>query len=461
MRLSVPTRRRELGRAAITVVLAAVVLVVGGSALAFAAARGHHARTHHAGAGGSPSISSIPWGTFDGQQVSLYSLNSGRGMTVKITNFGATVQSIWVPDHGRDVKNVALGFPTLSDYVNDFLQGHTGVPWPLSGGSGNTYFGATIGRYANRIANHSFTMTCTGCSNNGVTYTLPANNGTNTLHGGDLGWNTKVWSATEEPGAGSVGLKLTLTSPDGDEGFPATVATTVTYTLSRNNALSIHYSATNQEPSGGKATVINLTNHTYFNLAGEGSGPVFDQRLLLNANQYTPIDTSFIPTAPYFLSVTGTPFDFLKMKPIGRDITNLNMSDGTAGTPYGDNGVFKQLVIAHGYDHNWVINGSGFRLAAVAQDPTDGITLSTYTDQPGVQVYTGNFLVGDLSGPSGQTYRQTSAFTLETQHYPDTPHHIGEAGWPSVVLNAGHTFTSTTTFQFSTAGQGPRQHTRF
>jgi aldose 1-epimerase len=461
MRLSVPNRRRELRRVATTAALAAGVLAVGGSALAFAAGPGHHARKHQAGTGaGSPSISSIPWGTFNGQQVNLYSLSSGHGMTVKITNFGATVQSIWVRDHGRDVVNVALGFPTLSDYVNDFLQTHTGVPWPLPNGSGDTYFGATIGRYANRIANHSFTMTCTGCSNNGVTYTLPANNGNNTLHGGDLGWNTKVWSATEEPGAGSVGLKLTLTSPDGDEGFPATVMTTVTYTLSRNNALSIHYNATNEEPTGGKATVINLTNHTYFNLAGEGSGPVFDQLLAINANQYTPIDPTSIPTAPYFLSVTGTPFDFLKMKPIGRDITNVNMPDGTDGTPTGANGVFKQLVIAHGYDHNWVLNGSGFRLAAVAQDPTNGIRLSAYTDQPGVQVYTGNFLVGDLTGPSGHTYRQSSAFTLETQHYPDTPHHIGQPGWPSVVLNAGNTFTSTTTFQFSTVGR-PRQHTRF
>ncbi|HZU40954.1 MAG TPA: aldose epimerase family protein [Solirubrobacteraceae bacterium] len=423
--------------------------------LGSAGARGRHAphAGSHRGAAAAPSISSEPWGTVDGQQVNLYTLKNGHGMTVKITNFGATVQSIWVPNRHGGTTNVALGFPTLADYVADFMQQHTGVGWPLSGGSGDTFFGATIGRYANRIANHSFTMQCTGCSNNGVTYTLPANNGTNTLHGGDLGWNTKVWSAKEAKGRGYVSLSLTLTSPDGDEGFPASLTTTVIYTLTEGGALRIEYRSHNNEPAGGKATVLNLTNHTYFNLAGEGSGPVYDQLLKIRAEKYTPIDTNFIPTAPYFLSVTGTPFDFTHMKPIGRDITNLNLPDGTAGTPYGTNGVFKQLVIAHGYDHNWVLAGSGYRLVAVAHDRGTGITLLTYTDQPGLQFYSGNFLVGDLSGVSGHTYRQTSGFTLETQHYPDSPHHIGQPGWPSVVLLGGQTFTSRTTFAF-TSGPG-------
>lgn len=429
---------------------AAVGLSVAGSANALAGGHRH---------GGTPSVSSEPWGTFEGQPVNLYSLNSGHGMTVKITNFGATVQSLWVPDRRGRATNVALGFPTLDGYVNDFLQQHTGVPWPLPGGSGDTYFGATIGRYANRIANHSFTMSCTGCSNNGVTYTLPANNGTNTLHGGDLGWNTKVWGATAQTGPGYVALRLTLTSPDGDEGFPASVTTTVTYTVTDDNALRIRYGATNNEPAGGKATVLNLTNHTYFNLAGEASGPVFDQLLAINADRYTPIDPNSIPIAPYQVPVAGTPFDFRQLKPIGRDITNIEMPDGTAGTPYGTNGTFKQLVLAHGYDHNWVLNGSGYRLASVAQDPGNGITMWTATDQPGVQFYSGNFLVGDLSGPGGRTYRQTSGFTLETQHFPDTPHHIGQAGWPSVVLAAGHTFTSTTAYTFTTHGRDP--HVRF
>ena len=441
---AIDLRRRPLVLVATAVLAASAIAALGIESSANALAGKHK--------GGSLGVSSQPWGTFDGQPVSLYTLSSGHNMTVKITNFGATVQSMWVPDRTGRVVNVNLGFATLSDYVNDFLQQHTGVAWPLAGGSGDTYFGATIGRYANRVANHSFTMQCTSCSNDGVTYTLPANNGTNTLHGGDLGWNTMVWSATPMTGPGFVALKLTLTSPDGDEGFPASMTTSVTYTLTSDNALKIDFGAKNNEAAGGKATVVNLTNHAYFNLAGEASGPVSDQLLAINANTYSPIDTSFIPTPPFQVPVAGTPFDFRHLKPIGQDLTNVGMSDGTSGTPTGP--TFKQLVIAHGYDHNWVLNGSGNRLVSVAQAPANGITLWTYTDQPGVQVYSGNFLVGDLTGPSGRVYRQTSGFTLETQHFPDTPHHIGQAGWPSVVLNAGATFDSSTTYKFTTEGRG-------
>ena len=431
--------RRPLVRVGAVAASAAVVVALGIDTLANAVSARHPRHS------GSPDISAVPWGTVGGQQVSLYTLTSGNRMTVKITNFGATVQSLWVPDRGGRLTNVALGFPTLSDYVNDFMQQHTGVAWPLAGGSGDTYFGATIGRYANRIAQHSFTMHCANCSNDGVTYTLPANNGTNTLHGGDLGWNTQVWTATPSQGPGYAALKLTLTSPDGDEGFPAAMTTSVTYTLTNDNALRISYDAENTEPAGGKATVVNLTNHLYFNLAGEASGPVTDQLLAINADKYTPIDTDSIPIAPYFVPVAGTPFDFRHPKPIGRDITNVTMPDGTSGS-------LKQLVIAHGYDHNWVLNGSGNRLAAVAADPRNGITLTTYTDQPGVQFYSGNFLVGDLTGTGGHTYRQTSGFTLETQHFPDTPHHLGQAGWPSVLLPANDTFRSATTYKFSAGG---------
>jgi len=437
-------RRRPLALAAATALAVSAVAALGIERAADALG----------GKPGSPGISSQPWGTFDGKPVGLWTLKSGRNMTVNITNFGATVQSMWVPDRTGKTVNVNLGFSSLSDYVNDFLQQHTGVAWPLAGGSGDTYFGATIGRYANRIGDHSFTMQCSNCSNNGATYTLPANNGTATLHGGDLGWNTMVWSATPQSGPDSVSLKLTLTSPDGDEGFPASMTTSVTYTLTHDNALKIDYGATNNEPAGGKATVTNLTNHAYFNLAGEASGPVSDQLLAINSNSYSPIDTDFIPTAPFQIPVAGTPFDFRSLKPIGQDLTDVSASDGTDGTPTGSNGTFKQLVIAHGYDHNWVLNGSGNRLVSVAQEPGNGITLWTYTDQPGVQVYSGNFLVGDLTGPGGRVYRQTSGFTLETQHFPDTPHHIGQAGWPSVVLNAGNTFTSTTTYKFTTEGKG-------
>jgi aldose 1-epimerase len=255
----------------------------------------------------------------------------------------------------------------------------------------------------------------------------------NTLHGGPNAYNTKVWAATPTKLAKAVALKLSYTDPSGTNGFPGTVSTDVTYTLTQNNALRIDYRATTDAP-----TVVNYTNHTYFNLAGEGSGDVYAQKLAINSDMFQPTDSTLIPTG--FASVAGTPFDFRAMKPIGRDIRKARL-------PQGD-----QLTTAHGYDHNWVLKGSGYRLAAVAQDPSDGIVLWTYTTEPGVQVYSGNFMVGDLVGTSGHTYRQSDGFTLETQHYPDTPHHMGDSQWPSVVLNPGQVFTSTTTYKFTTAG---------
>jgi aldose 1-epimerase len=369
-----------------------------------------------------PNISSVVWGRAHGQAVRLWTLTSGAGLMVKITNYGGVVQSIWTPDRRGRLANVALGFSKLSDYVNLFEN----QPWPASGGSGNAYFGAIIGRYANRIANHSFTL-------NGKTYELPGNNGPNninTLHGGPNAWNTKVWSARQTKTSRSVSLILRYVDPDGYNGFPGQVTTTVTYTVTRANALRIHYRATTTAP-----TVINLTNHTYFNLAGEGSGTVYNQLLRINANRFSPTDANLIPTG--FASVRGTPFDFRRLKPIGRDIRKASARQG------------KQLTTAHGYDHNWVLNGRGMRLAATAIDPASGRTLRAYTTEPGVQVYTSNFLVGDLVGSSGHAYRQGDGFTLETQHYPDSPHHIGQRGWPSVVLNPGHPFNSTTEFAFA------------
>jgi aldose 1-epimerase len=316
-------------------------------------------------------------------------------------------------------------------------------------------------------------MSCTGCSNNGTTYTLDANNGNNTLHGGYLGWNTVVWSANPARSSNGVSLVLTHSFPAGEgctvppsppscNGFPAPMTATVTYTLTRNNALRIDYKAVNTAPPGGDATVINLTNHTYFNLGGEGSGTVENQLLQINADKYQPVDTNLIPTG--FASVEDTAFDFLSLKPIGQDIRRADLPDGTGSafpcsltsTP-----PCPQLVITHGYDHNFVLNGSGYRLAAIAEDPNDGIVLKTFTTEPGVQLYTGNFLVGDLVGPSGHTYRQTDAFTLETQHFPDTPHHIGDPLWPSVVLNPGDTFNSTTTYKFSITEDEFAYHARF
>jgi aldose 1-epimerase len=386
------------------------------------------------------SITSVPWGMAEGQAVSLYTLRSSHGMTVNITNYGGVVQSISVPNSSGSLTNVVLGFPTLADYVSDFTQGAKSTRWPPPGGPGGRYFGAIIGRYANRIANASFSL-------NGTTYKLDANSGANTLHGGCLGWNTQVWTASTSSSPGSVSLQLTATFPAGEgcsatlspgcTGFPAAVTATVTYTLSNENYLKINYQAVND--SSSLATVINLTNHTYFNLAGEGNGTVYYQLLALNSDKYTPVNTNFIPQPPYFVPVAGTPYDFQTMHPIGQYICDTNLPDGTGGS-------VKQLQ--NGYDNNWVLNGYGsYRLVAVAQDPRDGVTLWTYTDQPGVQVYTGNFLVGDLIGTSGRAYRQGDAFTLETQHYPDSPN---QPGFPSTELKAGATMRSETVFAFST-----------
>jgi aldose 1-epimerase len=382
------------------------------------------ARSHAAAA---PSISSTSWGTANGAPVRLWTLRSGHGMIVRISNYGGVIQSIWVPGRLGRVADVALGFSKLSDYVNDFQN----QPWPASGGSGDTYFGGAIGRYANRIADHSFTL-------NGTTYNLTGNNGPNninTLHGGPDAWNTKVWSATTKTAVDGVSLILTLVDPNGYNGFPGQVTVTLTYTVTTANALRIQWSATTTKP-----TVINVTQHTYFNLAGEASGSIYDQLLKLNANEFTPTDANLIPTGQ-FVSVAGTPFDFRHLHAIGTYILGADM-------PWGN-----QLTTAHGYDHNWVLNGAAgqLKLAAVAVDPASGREVTTYTTEPGIQVYTGNFLVGDLVGTSGHIYRQTSAFTLETQHYPDSPHHIGQAGWPSVVLNPGSTFNSTTIYQFTVA----------
>jgi aldose 1-epimerase len=230
-----------------------------------------------------------------------------------------------------------------------------------------------------------------------------------------------------------VSLTLKLTDPNLSNGFPGTVSATVVYTLTPDNALRIDYRATTD-----KSTVINLTNHTYFNLAGEGSGNVYGQLMKINANGYTPTDANLIPTGS-IAPVAGTPFDFRSLKPIGRDI-------GKGSAPGGN-----QLVLAHGYDHNWVLKGSGMKLASMAADPGSGRVLSTFTTEPGVQFYTGNFLVGDLVGTSGHTYRQSDGFTLETQHFPNSPN---QPNFPSTRLDPGKTFTSSTIYKFTTAGAG-------
>ena len=452
-----PARVAPAARALAAALIAGALMVAGGTALATAKpSRSHagdgrrHVQSRHrsgdarrrASSASGLSITNVPWGTVNSQNVDLFTLTNGS-MTVKISNYGGVVQSIWVPSRTGTLTNVALGFPTLSDYVNDFTQGANGTPWPLPGGSGDTFFGAVIGRYANRIANASFNL-------NGTTYKLDANNGSNTLHGGYLGWNTDVWNASTSSTGSSVTLTLRATLPAGEgclpslspgcTGFPAAVNAIVAYTLNSANELRMRYEITNTSTS--LATVVNVTNHTYFNLGGEGDRTIYNQLLALNSDKYSPVNLNLIPEAPFFVPVGGTPFDFRSMHKIGQLIRATNLPDGTSGP-------FKQLQITHGYDHNWVLNGQGaYRLAAVAQDVKNGVSMWTYTDQPGVQVYTGNFLVGDLIGSSGRVYRQGDAFTLETQHYPDSPHHIGDAGWPSVVLNPSSTFRSTTAFKF-------------
>jgi len=371
---------------------------------------------------------------------------------VRVITYGATVQSIDVPDRQGHLANVALGFATLDDYVN------LDSPPPGTPGFGGPYFGETIGRYANRIGGASFQL-------DGQTYTLPVNNGPNTLHGGFVGWGNRVWqNPTTASGGGKVSVTMTLVSPNGDEGsgllpgtknyepncsipanppttctgFPGQVTTSVTYTLDQGNRLWIHYSAHNDDAK--LSTVINLCNHTYFNLAGEGSGPAYAQKVRINGNAFTPTDANLIPTGK-IVSVAGTPFDFTRFHAIGERI-------GDASAPQGE-----QLVLAHGYDHNWVLNNSGptfagLRFAAQALDPRSGRLLTVWTDEPGVQFYSGNFLDGHLVGISGHTYRQTAGYTFETQHFPNSPN---QPNFPSTTLKAGQTFDSTTIYAFGTS----------
>jgi aldose 1-epimerase len=351
----------------------AVVIALGASALA-------QGRTTHAARHPGFSLTSKPWGTAAGQPVRLYTLSNGH-MKVNITNFGGIIQSIDTPNRAGKLTDVTLGFSSLAGYEADDVY-----PQP-SGGSGTTYFGATIGRYANRIANGQFTL-------DGVTYHLPINNGPNTLHGGTDSWNQQVWTPATSTSAKDVSLALTYTSPDGQDGFPGTVVATVTFSLGTSNALTIHYHATTDKP-----TVINMTNHSYFNLGGQASGSILGEKLMLNANTYTPTNATQIPTGAID-PVAGTPMDFRHAKTIGRDITD------------------------------------------------DFQPLTAYTDEPGVQLYTGNFLVGELVGTTGNLYRQSAGFTLETQHFPNSPN---QPSFPSTTLNPGTPFNSTTVFSFGVA----------
>jgi len=341
--------------------------------------------------------------TASGEQINLYKLSNKKGMEVAITDFGATVVALKVPDRAGKVADVVLGFDTLEGYER-----------------GKAYFGATVGRYGNRIGGGKFSI-------DGNTYTLPKNDGKNTLHGGILGFDKKVWKTRETASKDGESLEFSYLSPDGEEGFPGNLSVKVVFALPADrNELKIDYTATTD-----KDTVLNLTNHSYFNLAGEGNGDILDHVLTLHAKQFTPVDKTLIPTGE-LRDVAGTPMDFTRATAIGKRI-NEN---------------YEQLVFGKGYDHNWVIASDGRKgltLAAEAHDPKSGRTLEVLTTEPGVQFYSGNFLDGS-KGKGDKAYGQRAAFCLETQHFPDSPNH---PNFPSTLLKPNLVFRSQTVFRFS------------
>jgi len=340
----------------------------------------------------------------DGQAIDLYTLTNAHGMQVAITNYGAAVVSIKVPGRQGKMDDVALGYDTLDGYVSD-----------------KAFLGATVGRYGNRIGHAKFTL-------GGTEYNLAKNNGENTLHGGKVGFNKKVWQAREVPSGGEQSLELSYVSKDGEEGYPGTLRASVTFTLPNDrNALIIDYRATTD-----KTTVVNLTNHTYFNLSGEGHGDILKYQLELDASHFTPVDQTLIPTGE-ILATKGTPLDFSKPVEIG---ARINDND-------------PQLKFGKGYDHNYVLdrNGKpGLIEAAEVFDPQSGRVLQVYTTEPGIQFYTGNFLQGEEHGKGGKVYTYRSAFCLETQHFPDSPN---KPSFPSTELKPGQEYRSTTEFRFS------------
>ncbi len=380
-----------------------------GSAALVAALAGSASAAVMGASASAATLSTEPFGTTaDGKAVSLTTMTSAKGLVVKFMSYGGVVTQIMAPDRDGKLADVVLGFATLKEYETKSAEG-------------GLYFGALVGRYANRIAKGRFSL-------DGQDYTLAINNPPNTLHGGLKGFDKQVWDV--QPGATSgqsVSATLSLVSPDGDQGYPGTLRLTVTYTLDDDNAFTIRYQATTD-----KDTVLNLTNHSYFNLAGAGSeGGVFRQVLTVNADQYTPTDATSIPLG-HSAPVEGTPFDFRQPTAIG---ARLRADD-------------QQLIWAQGYDHNWVLNKQGDatqpQLAAHAFDPASGRTLDCLTTEPGVQIYTGNFLKGIYAGVGG-VYRQTDAFTLETQHFPDSPN---QPSFPTTELKPGQAFDSTTVFRF-------------
>jgi aldose 1-epimerase len=352
-----------------------------------------------------PNITKSTFGkTTDGQQADLYVLANKKGMQVAITNFGATTVSVKVPDRNGKVADVVLGYDDVKDYE-----------------SGKAYFGATVGRYANRIAHGEFTL-------NGTTYTLAKNDGENHLHGGVRGFSKKMWAAKDVSTGNRPALKFTYVSEDGEEGYPGKLEASVTFTLTDKSELIIQYAAATD-----KATVINLTNHSYFNLAGQDSGDILSHHLTLYADKFTPVDATLIPTGE-LRNVKGTPFDFTRAEAIG---TRINQSD-------------QQLKFGKGYDHNWVLKKNkvgGLSPAAELYDAQSGRVVDVQTTEPGVQFYSGNFLDGTARGKAGKAYNYRTGLCLETQHFPDSPNH---PHFPTTTLKPGERFRSTTIYAFST-----------
>ncbi|WP_430782779.1 aldose epimerase family protein [Actinoplanes sp. G11-F43] len=353
------------------------------------------------------SIDSTPFGALaDGTSIEKWTLTNASGVSASILTWGATIQSVYVPDRAGALANVTLGFADLAGYTDPAYL------------AGNPFLGSTVGRYANRIAGGAFTL-------DGETYKLSQNEGQTTLHGGSHGFDQRVWSAT----AVENGVRMSYLSADGEQGFPGTLTVSVTFTLDDDNGLRLDYTATTD-----RATVVALTNHAYWNLSGEGSGSVENHLLRIDAGHFTPVDSTLIPTG-VLEPVDGTPFDFRSPHPIGARIRDEH----------------PQLTTGRGYDHNYVLtDGSGaLSTAAVVDDPASGRRLTITTTEPGLQFYAGNFLDGKIRGTSGRQYRQGDAFALETQHFPDSPN---QPDFPSTVLRPGETWTSTTVHTFSVIG---------
>ena len=339
----------------------------------------------------------------DFDSVKSYTLKNSNGMTVKITNYGATITSIIVPDRDGNMADVVLGYDNVEGYINAIDR---------------PYFGAVVGRYGNRIAEGKFSI-------DGTEYELATNNGDNHLHGGYMGFDKVVWDA--EPVEN--GVKMTYLAKDGEEGYPGNLLLSVTYTLTDDNEIKMDYEATTD-----KATIVNVTNHSYFNLAGEGADTINDHVLQIKASKTTPVDAGLIPTGE-FADVTGTPFDFRKPTAIG---DRVDADD-------------QQIAYGPGYDHNWVLDreGDGMELVATLMDPKSGRVLQVITEEPCLQFYGGNFLGGNLVGKSGKAYGYRSGLCLETQHAPDSINHEGEAGWPSVILRPGEKYETSTIYKFT------------